>query len=135
MTTRHEKQLYALVFLVLLGCQARAMPLRPDIVIADFEGQDYGQWRATGTAFGTGPAQGTLPGQKLVSGYKGRRLASSYVGGDGATGTLTSPLFLIARRHINFLIGGGKHPGTTCLNLLGDGWMSARTAAAPRLSR
>jgi len=32
-----------------------------DILIADFEGPDYGAWKTTGEAFGTGPARGTLP--------------------------------------------------------------------------
>ena len=30
---------------------------RPDIVIADFEGDTYGDWKTTGTAFGPGPAR------------------------------------------------------------------------------
>ncbi len=36
---------------------------RGDLLIADFEGDDYGDWRAEGEAFGPGPAKGTLPGQ------------------------------------------------------------------------
>ena len=119
-----------LVLLLLLGCQAQGAPPRPDIIQADFEGKDYGGWRTSGTAFGTGPAQGTLPGQMLVSGYRGHGLASSFVGGDAATGTLTSPVFTITRRHINFLIGGGRHPGETCINLLIDG-RTVRTATGP----
>ena len=39
-----------------------------DLLIADFEGKDYGVWTATGTAFGPGPAAGTLPGQMAVTG-------------------------------------------------------------------
>src|SRR5205823_1467251 len=101
---------------------ARAVDVdREDILVADFEGDTYGDWTATGTAFGTGPARGTLPGQMPVGGFLGRGLASSFHGGDGATGTLTSPPFTIRRRHLNFLIGGGKHAGATCLNLLVDG--------------
>jgi sucrose-6-phosphate hydrolase SacC (GH32 family) len=103
---------------------------RPDIVIADFEGPDYGAWTVTGTAFGPGPAQGTLPGQMPVNGYRGHGLVNSYYGGDASTGTLASPPFRIERRYVNFLIGGGMHPGETCMNLLVDGKV-ARTATGP----
>jgi hypothetical protein len=42
---------------------------RPDILIADFEGETYGAgWKTTGTAFGRGPAKGTLPNQMPVTG-------------------------------------------------------------------
>ena len=34
-------------------------PNADDIVIADFEGETYGDWNATGAAFGPGPARGT----------------------------------------------------------------------------
>jgi fructan beta-fructosidase len=81
----------------------------PDIVVADFEGDDYGDWTVEGKAFGSGPSKGTLPDQPVVSGYQGERLANSFVGGDAGTGTLTSPRFKIERDFINFLIGGGAH--------------------------
>ena len=45
-----------------------------DILIADFEGKDYGDWKTTGEAFGPGPAKGTLPGQMPVTGHKGKGL-------------------------------------------------------------
>jgi fructan beta-fructosidase len=48
----------------------------PDIVLADFEGKDYGDWKTTGEAFGPGPAQGTLSHQMEVSGYLGHGLAN-----------------------------------------------------------
>uniref|UniRef100_UPI000526DD67 hypothetical protein n=1 Tax=Kitasatospora phosalacinea TaxID=2065 RepID=UPI000526DD67 len=43
-------------------------------VLADFEGSTYGSWTTAGTAFGTGPAQGTLPNQQNVTGYLGKGL-------------------------------------------------------------
>src|SRR5262245_3660147 len=92
-----------------------------DILIADFEGATYGDWKTTGTAFGTGPAHGTLPNQNPVTGYLGKGLVNSYRGGDKSTGTLTSPPFKVQRRYINFLIGGGKYPNETCINLLRGG--------------
>src|SRR5262245_6933511 len=78
---------------------------RPDVLLADFEGDDYGGWRAEGDAFGTGPARGTLPNQMRVGGYLGRGLVNTYLRGDDSTGRLTSPPFTIDRERINFLIG------------------------------
>ena len=101
-----------------------------DILVADFEGPDYGDWKVEGEAFGHGPAHGTLPKQMPVSGYEGKGLVNSYYGGDGTTGTLTSPPIKIQRKYINFLIGGGMHPGETCINLLVDG-KAVRTATGP----
>ncbi len=101
-----------------------------DILIADFEGKTYGQWKTTGEAFGPGPAGGTLPRQMHVSGYRGKRLVNSFYKEDGTTGTLTSPPFNIERDYITFLIGGGGHEGKTCVNLLLDG-IIARTATGP----
>jgi fructan beta-fructosidase len=94
---------------------------RPDLLIADFEGETYGDWRVEGTAFGERPARGTLPGQMQVSGFEGKQLVNSFVDGDDSTGKLTSPTFTIERPHLNFLVGGGKYPAETCINLLVDG--------------
>lgn len=106
--------------LVLLGLVCAAED-RPDILVADFEGKDYGDWKATGEAFGTGPARGTLANQMPVSGYKGEGLVNTFLRGDDTEGTLTSPEFVIHRKRINFLIGGGRHPRTACINLLVEG--------------
>jgi fructan beta-fructosidase len=94
---------------------------RPDILIADFEMESWGDWKVEGDAFGSGPALGTLPGQMPVSGFVGRRLVNSFLQGDRTTGRLTSPEFRIQRPWLNFLIGGGGHDGETCMNLLVDG--------------
>ncbi len=78
----------------------------------------------------TGPARGTLPGQMAVGGFLGRGLVNSFAGGDRSTGSLTSTPFRIERPYLNFLIGGGRYPGSTCLDLLfGD--KVARTASGP----
>lgn len=104
-----------------------------DIVLADFEGKDYGDWKTTGDAFGPGPAQGTLPNQMAVTGFKGHGLANSFYGGDASTGTLTSPPIIINRSYINFLIGGGGFAEKTCMNLLVDGKI-VRTATGPNIN-
>ncbi|MCZ7639186.1 MAG: hypothetical protein M5U12_25895 [Verrucomicrobia bacterium] len=102
----------------------------PDLIIADFEGETYGDWTVTGEAFGPGPARGTLPGQMHVDGFQGRGLVNSFYRGDTTTGTLTSPPFTLQRRFITFLIGGGKDAERTCMNLLIDGQI-VRTATGP----
>src|SRR5210317_470818 len=99
-----------------------------DILIADFEGTDYGKWTTEGTAFGSQPASGTLPGQMPVSGFEGNGLVNSFLQGDKSTGTLTSPPFTIERKYLSFLIGGGGFAGKTCMNLLVDGKV-VRTAS------
>ena len=90
--------LFGIVTLVAVNLRAA-----DNLLIADFEGPDYGQWKTTGEAFGTGPARGTLPGQMRVDGFKGKGLVSSFFGGDGSTGTLTSPEFKIERQFVTKL--------------------------------
>ncbi len=108
-------------------------PVLPDgVVLGDFEGTSYGNWVKTGTAFGNGPVAGTLPSQQPVTGYRGSRLVNSFLGGDGPTGALSSPAFEITRNTINFLIGGGNHPGQTCVNLLVGGNVVRTTTGADR---
>jgi fructan beta-fructosidase len=121
---------YLLFALVGLAAPLARAEDRADIVVADFEGDDYGGWAATGEAFGGGPAKGTLPGQMHVDGFLGKGLVNSFRGGDGSTGTLTSPEFTIRRPFLNFLIGGGHHPGETCLDLMVEG-SPVRTATGP----
>ncbi|GEA87358.1 glycoside hydrolase family 32 protein [Cellulomonas cellasea] len=85
-------------------------------VLEGFEGATYGDWTATGTAFGDAPSTGDLPGQAGVAGFEGAQLANSFHGGDGSRGTLTSPEVTVTGDYLNFLVGGGTHPrveGTT----------------------
>jgi hypothetical protein len=98
----------------------RTREVHPDIVFADFEGDDFGNWKPDGDAFAQGPLAGTAERQQPVSGFSGKKLVNSYVGTDEATGTLTSPEFTIERKVIRFLIGGGHFKGRTCVNLLVD---------------
>ncbi|POX52815.1 glycoside hydrolase family 32 protein [Streptomyces sp. Ru72] len=113
-------------------------PVPTGETLADFEGNTYsspiGDWTTTGDAFGTGPAQGTLPNQQQVSGYLGHGLVNSYLNGDASTGTLTSPTFTIDKKYLNFLIGGGYHPASsdaaTAVELIVDGKV-VRSATGP----
>lgn len=108
----------------------RAFAAQPDVVVADFEGETYGEWQVTGDAFGTGPAAGTLPNQMHVAGFEGKRLVNSFFKGDRSTGTLTSPEFTVERKFLSFLIGGGRHATQTCINLLHEGKI-VRTSTGP----
>jgi hypothetical protein len=92
-----------------------------DLLIADFEATTYGNWTATGSAFGPGPARGTLPGQMAVGGFKGQGLVNTFFQGDDSTGSLTSPEFRIERQFLAFFIGGGGNPDKLALQLLIDG--------------
>jgi fructan beta-fructosidase len=121
------RRLSLVAVLMIAGAATAA---EPDLIVADFEGDNYGEWKTTGRAFGDRPARGALRGQMAVKGYVGKGLVNSYFGGDGATGTLTSPEFMIERDYLNFRIGGGKFDGKTCMNLLLDGQVT-RTATGP----
>ncbi|MBI5384310.1 MAG: hypothetical protein HZA90_06440 [Verrucomicrobia bacterium] len=105
-------------------------PKRPPVVLADFEGANYGDWKAEGEAFGAAPAKGTLQSQQPVSGFAGKGLVNTFLGGDQPHGKLTSPKFTVERAFLNFLIGGGNHRGRTCINLLVGG-KQVRTATGP----
>ncbi|MCP4711870.1 MAG: hypothetical protein GY869_24890 [Planctomycetes bacterium] len=94
---------------------------RQPLVFADFEGENYGNWKVEGEAFGAGPAAGALPRQQAVSGFKGNGLVNTFIDGDRPHGKLTSPTFKIERPYISFLVGGGNHENQTCINLLIDG--------------
>ena len=101
-----------------------------DILVADFEGEDYGLWTVEGEAFGKRPAVANVSPRNKVTGHMGNGLVNSFLGGDRSTGILTSPEFTLQRRYINFRIGGGSHAGRTCMNLLVDGKV-VRTAIGP----
>jgi sucrose-6-phosphate hydrolase SacC (GH32 family) len=92
-----------------------------DMVIANFEGATYGDWKATGTAFNSGPVSAELARKLELEGFRGNGVCTTKVEGDLPTGTLTSPSFTIQRHYISFLIAGGEHETDTCLNLLIDG--------------
>lgn len=83
---------------------------RDEILIEDFEGDGLKGWESKGSAFGSGPVDSTLPGQKPVTGIRGRKFANSHHGGEPGIGSITSPPFKIERDYINFKINGGHHP-------------------------
>lgn len=119
-----------MISIIVLLIFSRLQAADDDLLIADFEGDSYGQWTITGDAFGDVPAKGTLPNQMAVSGYEGKRLVNTFAGGDKTTGTVTSLEFTIERSHIAFLIGGGPHKDTLGLRLLlGDETVRSATGS------
>jgi non-lysosomal glucosylceramidase len=119
-TLRNDGRTYVVHGARPLADTERVAAPREKLVIADFEGEDWGDWTAEGRAFEAGPIKGTRPHQSPVTGFEGEQLVNSYYPDDDATGTLTSPPFTITRRYLNFLIGGGAHP-TTAMHLLVNG--------------
>jgi uncharacterized protein (DUF608 family) len=103
---------------------------RPDIVFEDFEKDRYEGWSVEGEAFGKGPARrAAIPSYQGDIGGRGERVVNSHASAPGTgigekdarTGKLTSKKFTIERDYIHFFLGGGNHPGKTCLNLrIGD---------------
>ena len=69
-----------------------------DIMIADFNGEDYGDWKVEGEAFGDGPID-----DHMVGALRDGMAVSDR---NSAVGTLTSPPFTIDRNAIHFLVGG-----------------------------
>ena len=126
-----------------LNCSAEPAPVaasaeavRADIVFEDWDEDGFAGWTVAGTAFGSRPARweetAALMGD--VGGYGGSLAAScpfapgdTWAAKDEATGKLTSAPSTIERSFISFWMGGGSHPGRTCLNLVVDGKV-ARTA-------
>jgi uncharacterized protein (DUF608 family) len=112
---------------------------RPDIPFEDFERPDWAGWTVEGTAFGPGPVEAArMPAYQGQVGAEGARLANSHnvragedvAGGDAHVGALLSREFTIERAWITFLIGGGSHPGETCVELLVDGEVMATATGA-----
>ena len=100
---------------LLTNCRAE------DLEIGHFSRTNYGDWRATGTAFRLGPATEALFPKLEIENASDDRVASSEIEADEPTGTLTSPEFKLARKYISFRIGGGDYEHDTCLNLLING--------------
>lgn len=109
------KSLLPIIAIILMSCS-----LKPDITIANFENGTFEGWTVNGNAFGTAPVTGAIDDQQEISRFAGKYLANSFHGGDNATGSIESTEFTIKRNYINFLIGGGKRPGTY-IELIIDG--------------
>ncbi|GAB3447424.1 GH116 family glycosyl hydrolase [Actinophytocola sediminis] len=117
-----------------VNCDTIVFTDRPDILFEDWEAGTFDGWTVTGDAFGAGPvtpAQ-TPPdfrrpvGEITDLNVVGSRFVTSYnfrAGGDpdAYQGKLTSREFTVERRYLTMWVGGGAHPGRTCVNLVVDG--------------
>jgi len=108
----------------------KAAPLRADIVLDDFERDDWGTWKAEGTAFGRGPvARKDVPAYQGDLGGEGNHVVNSHASAPGTTvaerdkqmGKLTSAPFPIERHYLTFWIGGGSNIEQVGMRLLVDG--------------
>jgi len=116
----------------LLGISSAVAWAADDVVIADFEGENFTGWTVTGEAFGHRPTHGSVDGQMAVDGFEGKGLCNSFHHGDASTGTLVSSSFEVGRKYLKFLIGGGGCAGKTCMNLKVQGKV-VRTATGPNV--
>ena len=99
-------RVFASAFLTILPAAAATR------VFEAFEGDGFGSWVETGTAFGKAPIPGITKGLTAeLTAYSGESLACSAHEGDAALGSLTSAEFTIDEPYIVFLIAGGNQPG------------------------
>jgi len=107
-----------------LASRGMGVLTRP-VIIANFESPRLVGWKMTGRAFGKGPCTGRPVPSYPAGGFAGKLMLSSYHEGDGSTGTLTSPKFVIRGKTITFLVGGGRwggrSPAKTCMDLIVGG--------------
>jgi non-lysosomal glucosylceramidase len=110
------------------GARSEKLPAaRPPILFEDWSSGAYDGWTTTGDAFGDSPRKvvdlpsymGPVDAETTyVANSHQNRNGENVEQADAHTGTLTSPSFRIERRYINLRMGGGNHPGRTCINLV-----------------
>lgn len=103
-----------------------------------FESGTLAGWQAEGDAFAGLPlADGPLPGQQLVTGWRGRWFVNGFARGDRARGKLTSSPFRLDGPRLGFLVGGGRQPGQLAVRLLvgGRAVREATGTGSERMSR
>ncbi|KAK9320530.1 glycosyl hydrolase [Lipomyces orientalis] len=67
-------------------------------------------WTATGDFVGLGPQEASTVDVWNIMGYNGKGVMTTYLFGDIAKGTITSPKFTVTKNYISFLIAGGYYP-------------------------
>ena len=91
-----------------------------DITFSDQKTQMFNDFEATqapgfGVGWtGTGDFTAAVPNVESLNGQQGSRALDTCVGScDPATGTITSPVFTVDTKYLDFLIGGGNYPNTS----------------------
>jgi fructan beta-fructosidase len=116
-----------LFFLMLISLFISACKNK-DILLAGFEGENFGEWKAEGEAFGTGPVKvqkvisktGVVTGQRGV-GQSGLGYIGTMTQNPGSKGILISPVFRANRKYLVFLFGSTKNPDLFHIDLISDG--------------
>jgi hypothetical protein len=127
---QHLRSMKQAVIASLVFVAATAALATPDIVIGDFEGADYGAWKAEGSAFGSVPMCSDSPRPPKLNGFIGKGLAVSLEEKDAATGALLSPEFKIERKFINLLVWGERNaPSIVGVELVIDGRVARACSA------
>ena len=118
----HFTFLFLITTLLASNAQTLDIPLEnTDILISDFEGYSYTEWENTGDAFSINPVKTPTLLKWGDNAFEGNNMATSFSIGDAGTGSFTSPEFVIQRKYINFLIGGGADIKNVYVALLIDG--------------
>lgn len=115
---------------------------RPDMIFDDFEREEWAPWTAEGAAVEGGPYPlDRLAPYQRVEGVAGRRWINTHnarvrpndVGGaDALTGELLSPTFVVSRRFVNLLIGGGRRPDDAFVEIVVEGVSVAKATGTDR---
>ena len=109
---------------------------RPDVLLEEWDREDFGPWTATGTAFGSGPVRESEAPDYFVRegdlGVDGTRFVTSHNWRDGGEaddhrGRLVSEPLTLERRYLAARIGGGNTPDAG-LRVVVDGEIVARLA-------
>ena len=110
------------ICLLAFFCSIAFVMASDDILIADFEGDSYGEWKVEGQAFGQRPTTAETAKAYGISGFKGDGLASSWLDRSlKPLGKLTSPAFTIERDYINMRLGGSPFKGAGGVKIIVDG--------------
>jgi len=92
---------------------------QPTIIFEDFESGTFEHWQVKGNAFQNPGNRSNIYYPVTVNGFQGKYFAFSFgENHDKETGRLISEPFIINRNFISFLVGGGNHPETTCIQLI-----------------
>jgi fructan beta-fructosidase len=89
-----------------------------DIIMADFEGNDWGEWTVEGEAFGPGPTIIDPSEEYIFPGHLGKGMVRSSREG---TGILTSPPFIVQRKYLVYLFSNRDRSEKIAVRLLQDG--------------
>lgn len=113
-----------------------------DLILEDFEGDDWAPWTASGDAFGERPIRldevrddhkncGAF-GQGLISTLNGLK-DGERIHTDELTGQLLSPEYVATRKWLHLKVGGGRQPEKAEVRLLVDGEVVARLTGENRI--